>query len=484
MLFNSFIFFIFLGIVLPIFYLLPSKRTKNLFLVASSYIFYGFWDWRFCGLLLLSSIIDFLVGQAMYRAGRSPDEVADPYSKTTKKRLLLISLFANLGILAYFKYANFFVDSFASMMSLFGMELDWLHLNIILPVGISFYTFQTLSYTIDIYRGHLKPTRHFIDFMLFVSFFPQLVAGPIERAKALLPQLSAKLSPTKLQIQQGVVLVITGLFRKVMIGDTAGRYVDNIFGNMAYFTSFELIVGLLLFSVQIYADFSGYSHMARGIAKLLGVELMKNFEQPYLSRNITEFWRRWHISLSSWLRDYLYISLGGNRISPRRTYINNFLTMVLGGLWHGASWNFVIWGALHGIYLAIHKYTLKGRRVQAVQIQRWTPRVILDIVVLNILVIFTWLFFRSNSWDATVLFFQGVSQGTIGEYALPLAGVAIAYYALTLLMDMLEYRTGKHTYLLNLKIPGLRYGILCTLFVVSCIYMFQSDPLPFIYFQF
>jgi len=237
-------------------------------------------------------------------------------------------------------------------------------LNIILPVGISFYTFQTLSYTLDIYRRKLKPSSNFIDFALFVAFFPQLVAGPIERARHLLPQLSVRLHPTREQVSEGVVLIITGLFMKVMIGDAGGRIADHIFTNPEYYSSLEFLCALLIFSVQIYADFSGYSNIARGTAKLLGVDLMRNFAQPYLSANISEFWRRWHISLSSWLRDYLYISLGGNRKGRGRTFINLMLTMLLGGLWHGANWTFVIWGALHGTYLVIHKLILGDRKPQ------------------------------------------------------------------------------------------------------------------------
>ncbi len=300
MLFNSFIFFIFLAVVLPMYYLLP-KRFRNPLLLVASYFFYGYWDYRFTALLAISTIVDFFIGQKM-------DATLNP---VRRKQLLFLSVFVNLGILGFFKYFGFFVASFSPIAAIFGGNLDYLHLNIILPVGISFYTFQTMSYTLDIYRGRLKPTNNFIDFAVFVSFFPQLVAGPIERAKALLPQIAKAPLPTKIQIQKGIVLIITGLFKKVMIGDTTGRFVDHIFSQPEIYKSPELLFGLLLFSLQIYADFSGYSSIARGTAKLMGIELMKNFEQPYLSRNITEFCRRWHISLSSWLKDYLYISLGG-----------------------------------------------------------------------------------------------------------------------------------------------------------------------------
>ena len=474
MLFNSFVFFVFLGLVLPLFYALPGKRSKNLFLLLASYAFYGYWDWRFCLLLALSTLIDFFIGKQLYKAE----------GEVLRKRLLLLSLTANLGVLAFFKYFNFFVDSFQGLTESMGLTLDYLHLNIILPVGISFYTFQTLSYTIDIYRKQLKPTNNLIDFALFVAFFPQLVAGPIERAKVLLPQLSTKLRPTRNQINQGIVLIATGLFRKVLIGDTSGRFVDQIFGNLELYKSIEVLGALVLFSIQIYADFSGYSRMARGIAKLLGVELMKNFEQPYLSRNITEFWRRWHISLSSWLKDYLYISLGGNRKGKSRTYFNLMMTMLLGGLWHGASWNFVIWGGLHGTYLAVHKYFLKDRKIVASKMERVSLKNIANVFFTYILVLFTWIFFRSTDWATTELFFQKLIFWEHSEYSLIFISTVLSFVGITLLLDILEYRYERHDYLLKLKTPEIRIGILLALVLVSFVYMYQADPLPFIYFQF
>ena len=294
MLFNSFIFFIFLSVVLPLYYLLPQRLKKYLLLIAS-YFFYGYWDWRFTSLLLISTVVDYFVGL----------KLSGELRENRRKLFLIISMVTNLGILGFFKYYDFFISSFAPLAAIFGGNLDYLHLNIILPVGISFYTFQTMSYSIDVYRKRMNPTKSFIDFALFVSFFPQLVAGPIERASNLIPQISRLSNPRKGQIEKGIVLIVFGLFKKVMIGDTTGRIVDHIFTQPENYMSIELISALILFSIQIYADFSGYSSIARGTAKLLGVELMKNFEQPYLSRNITEFWRRWHISLSSWLKDYL-----------------------------------------------------------------------------------------------------------------------------------------------------------------------------------
>lgn len=406
-----------------------------------------------------------------------------------RKLLLYSSLIVNLGILGFFKYFNFFIESFQTISNSFGVQLDYLHLNIILPVGVSFYTFQTLSYSIDVYLKKLKPTRNFIDFALFVSFFPQLVAGPIERAKALLPQLAQKINPTRHQIKQGIVLIVMGLFRKVMIGDTSGRFVDHIFSNPEIYSSWELIIGLILFSIQIYADFSGYSHIARGTAKLLGIEIMKNFEQPYFSRNITEFWRRWHISLSSWLKDYLYIAfLGGNKKGNRRTYLNLLITMLLGGLWHGASWNFVIWGGLHGVYLAVHKLILKDRKIGADRahlagLSQWA-RFLFNVLFTNLLVLFTWLFFRATSWTTTKIFFHKMFNWESSDFSWKFTVVALSFIVVMVIQDAFEYFTGHHTYLLQVKSKPIIIGTLGVLFLVTITFMLQSDPLPFVYFQF
>lgn len=476
MLFNSFIFFIFLGVVLPLYYFFPKKAKKPLLLVAS-YVFYGYWDYRFVSLLLLSTMVDFFVGKALFKAEE----------KKKRKQLLAVSMLVNLGILGFFKYFGFFIDSLTPIAGIFGGNLDYLHLNIILPVGISFYTFQTMSYTIDIYRKKIEPTNNFIDFAVFVSFFPQLVAGPIERAKHLLPQIHKTPLPNRQQIEKGIVLIVTGLFKKVMIGDTAGRFVDHIFAQPNIYNGPELLFALLLFSIQIYADFSGYSSIARGTAKLLGIELMKNFEQPYLSRNITEFWRRWHISLSSWLKDYLYISLGGNRKGKIRTYINLLITMLLGGLWHGASWNFVIWGGLHGIYLAFHKWILKGKKVEE-RIRYHgvydIAKQILFIITTYILVLITWLFFRATDFETTKIFISKMIHWESSEYSKQLFSIAFMYYAFVFIYDFFEYYSKRHTFLLKFKSKPVIYGILTGLFLITMAYILQSDPLPFVYFQF
>ena len=477
MLFNSFIYFIFLGIVLPLYYLFPQKSKKYLLLFAS-YFFYGYWDYRFLSLLLISTIVDFTVGLKLEQTNHH----------VKRKRLLLISLFTNLGILGIFKYYNFFIESFSPLAALFGDNLDYLHLNVILPVGISFYTFQTMSYTIDIYRKKINATKNLLDFSLFVSFFPQLVAGPIERASNLLPQIAKLSNPKKEQLKQGVVLIVFGLFKKVLIGDTTGRIVDHIFFAPANYKSIELIAALVLFSIQIYADFSGYSSIARGTAKLLGIELRKNFEQPYLSRNITEFWRRWHISLSSWLKDYLYISLGGNQKGNRRTYLNLMITMLLGGLWHGANWNFVIWGGLHGIYLAAHKYLLKGQKIAAenYQFKGTKDASVYGVKVIStfLLVLLTWLFFRATSFDITKEFLYGIIHWQPSEFSWRFISITISFMFVTLLLDAFSYATQKHTFLLFIKFSPIRYGILAGMFLTTLLFLFHNKPLPFIYFQF
>ncbi len=451
--------------------MLPRKIQRNSFLLIASYFFYGYWDWKFCLLLATSTIVDYFLGI----------QIEKNKTQLKKKALLIVSLVTNLGILGFFKYFNFFIDSFSEMVGQFGYSPDYLHLNIILPVGISFYTFQTLSYSIDIYRGSLKPTRNFIDFALFVAFFPQLVAGPIEKARDLLPQISSKRIPTKKQLSEGVILIVTGLFRKVMIGDVSGRYVDNILNDMSYYHSSELLFAMFLFSIQIYCDFSGYSKMARGCAKLLGFELSINFEQPYLSNNITDFWRRWHISLSSWLKEYLYFSLGGNRKGPVRTKFNLFTTMLLGGLWHGAGMNFIIWGGLHGIYLSVHKWYMGNLNVP--KLPNTIPIKILKVIITLFFVQFAWVFFRLSSMDEIFFFFQKIIYWESSDLTPKLLSIYLTFSIMVLTLDIVEFKLKNHTFLI-LANPLLRYGILIILFTVSLLYIYQVEALPFIYFQF
>jgi alginate O-acetyltransferase complex protein AlgI len=352
MLFNSFVFVLFLAIVLPVYYAL-SHRWQNRFLLVASYVFYGYWDWRFLGLLAISTVLDFAL--ALLIAGTD--------SPRRKKRRVALSVVVNLGILGFFKYFDFFVDSAAVLLESAGLQANLPMLRVVLPVGISFYTFQSMAYTIDVYRGIQPPTRNLLDFALYVAYFPQLVAGPIERASRLLPQIQSPRRVGQAQWERGAQLILWGYVKKVAIADGLAPYADAVFRDPSSFSGLSLWLGVYCFAVQIYCDFSGYTDIARGVSQLLGIELMENFRQPYLSRNITEFWRRWHISLSTWLRDYLYVPLGGNRRGPAMQYRNLMITMLLGGLWHGAAWTFVVWGGLHGLFLATHKYMTRGRKI-------------------------------------------------------------------------------------------------------------------------
>ncbi len=478
MLFNTPVFILFLAIVFPIAFVLAG-RNKKVFLLVCSYIFYGYWDWRFCGLLLLSSVVDFAIGQAL---GRTDDG-------KSRRRLVAASLLTNLGILGFFKYFNFFIGSFESSFGGLGPDLDFLHIHVILPVGISFYTFQTLSYTIDVYRRRLEPTDSFLDFALFVSFFPQLVAGPIERATNLLPQIANCPRPTRDQLRSGVVLITVGLFKKILIGDSAGRFVDHIFTEPQEYVAIELLSAVILFSIQIYADFSGYSSIARGTGKLMGIDLMENFNQPYFSRNVAEFWRRWHISLSTWLRDYLYIwCLGGNRIEERRTYINLMLTMLLGGLWHGAGWTFVVWGGLHGVGLAVHRYFLGGRATEE-RFSYTSPRHLASYLASALLtyafVLFAWTFFRASDFATAYFFIEQICAWQPSEITGRLVGIVSTYIGVTLLIDYFEYSTRQHDFLVRLP-TAWRYGFMSIIWAYTFMYMVRhaGKPAPFIYFQF
>jgi D-alanyl-lipoteichoic acid acyltransferase DltB (MBOAT superfamily) len=345
MLFNSLDFALFFLVVFAVYAALPARGQNRLLLVAS-YFFYGCWDWRFLSLIALSTAVDFAVARGIDR-NENPRR---------RKGLLFLSMAVNLGILGFFKYFDFFVGSAEALARTLGFDPPGLRLGLVLPVGISFYTFQSMSYVIDVYRRQLQPTRDFLDYALFVSLFTQLVAGPIERAAHLLGQIARPRRITWDGIQAGTWLFFWGLFKKVVVGDNVATWADQVFSGSVAWTTGSVLLGVYAFALQIYCDFSAYSDMARGLGRFLGFEIMINFRNPYFARNPSDFWRRWHISLSSWLRDYLYIPLGGNRRGPGRTYLNLLLTMVLGGLWHGAAWTFVFWGLFHGLLLAVHRF--------------------------------------------------------------------------------------------------------------------------------
>ena len=350
MVFNSLEFAIFISCFLPVFYFLRTKYSyRDLVLLIGSYLFYMASYWQYASLILISTCVDFFVGKKIDASS----------SKKARKAYLVISLVVNLGVLGVFKYYNFFYESSAVALSYFGFTIPPLYHQLLLPVGISFYTFQTMSYTIDLYRGNIDRERSFIKFAVFVSFFPQLVAGPIVRAKDFLPQLHKKIKLDSQQIQRGVWLIFLGLFKKIIIADLLGYLVvDDVFENPSAYSSVDLLVSLYAYTFQIYCDFSGYSDIAIGIALMLGFKLPANFNRPYLAQSPSDFWKRWHISLSSWLRDYLYISLGGNRGKKWFVMRNLVLTMLLGGLWHGAAWNFVLWGLFHGLILVTTRWVV------------------------------------------------------------------------------------------------------------------------------
>ena len=382
MLFNSFDFIVFFLFVFAV-QLKLSHRPRNLFLLAASYFFYGYWDWRFLSLILISTVIDFQCSHRLHAATE----------KSNRKKYLWISVAANLTILGFFKYFNFFADSAQQLAGAAGLELSPLTYKILLPMGISFYTFQTMSYTIDVYRKQMQPLKSFWDFALYVAFFPQLVAGPIERGAKLAPQIEDGPRTTWAGVQSGTWLITKGLFKKAVIADNLAVVASSVFANPDP-SGFQVMIGVYAFAFQIYGDFSGYTDIARGIGRLLVYDLSLNFRLPYFATNPSEFWQRWHISLSSWLRDYLYIPLGGNRGGKWMTQRNLMLTMLLGGLWHGAAWTFVIWGAYQGLILVLHRSASKRFQLS----DQWKQRThCLRVIVMFNLACLGWLVFRAES---------------------------------------------------------------------------------------
>lgn len=431
MLFNSFTFLIFLPIVFLLYWFVFQKNLKlqNAFLLIASYVFYGWWDWRFLGLIIASSAVDYYCGLKMGELSNSSDtrHLSDVAGRTKptpnnqhptpnntsnlqlptsnikswfsgRKKYLTLSLSFNLGLLVFFKYFNFFINSAADFISILGFQPHISTLNLILPVGISFYTFQTLSYSIDVYRGNLKPTKDPIAFFTFVAFFPQLVAGPIERASNLLPQFFKKREFIYQQGSDGMKLILWGLFKKMVIADNCALVVNPIFENYQTASGLELIMGAILFAFQIYGDFSGYSDIAIGVAKLFGFDLMTNFRTPYFSRDIAEFWRRWHISLSTWFRDYVYIPLGGSRVTKAKAIRNIFVVFLVSGFWHGANWTFIAWGGIHAA-LFIPIFLIGKNRVHLHEGDHLAPsfREVFQILSTFALVCISWVFFRADT---------------------------------------------------------------------------------------
>ena len=466
MVFNSLQYAVFLPLVLAV-YWRAGRRRQNVLVLVASYAFYAMWDWRFLPLMLLSTTTDFTVGRLL-------EQTDDDRRRT---RIFLLSLVVNLGVLGFFKYANFFVDSGAASLRAIGIDVDSPTWQILLPVGISFYTFHGISYTFDVYRREIRASHSPLDFAVFVAFFPQLVAGPIGRAQLQLPQFQRERTRPDLDgVRSAALLILLGLFKKVAIADALAPYVNDAFRGGAGWVT--LLVGVYAFALQIYGDFSGYSDMARGSARLLGIELPSNFEQPYLSRNITDFWQRWHISLSTWLRDYLYVPLGGNRRGRRRTYINLLLTMLLGGLWHGAAWTFVAWGAIHGGLLAHHRWWQV--RHPATNPAPWA-RALATVATFHA-VCLAWVFFRAPSIGDALRYLKGIltlRPGPVDRDALlVLACASVA----ALVIDVAQRRAREHEVVL--RWPAAVRGVTYATFGVAILLFSGGAPVPFIYFQF
>lgn len=463
-------FFIFFFVVALIYWNLRSNRSRKFVLLVASYTFYAAWDYRFLSLILLSTLVDYAVALKI-------DKTVDPMRR---KSWLLASLIVNLGVLGVFKYLNFFGESFAELMSAFGVEASYNTLNIILPVGISFYTFQTLSYTIDVYRKHINAKEELLDVAVFVAFFPQLVAGPIVRAVEFLPQLESVRRFSAIPVKACLTLFLIGFIKKAGISDNIAPYIDLVFSSPEQYNATAIYAAVLLYAAQIYCDFSGYSDMAIAVAGLLGYRLPLNFAAPYFSSNLAEFWRRWHITLSSWLRDYLYISIGGNRSGEVKTYRNLMITMLLGGLWHGASWNFIIWGALHGAALSIH------RGFRAVHGHKTFSNFLVRLISGTLTfywVCLAWIFFRAqNLNDALAIANVWVLGSSTGVKSLPyddwvllLLGALALHWVFSRIdvLDVVEKR-------MPWPIFAFSYGAALSLAIA----FIPMGYRPFIYFQF
>lgn len=402
MLFNSQEFLLFLPVVFALYWALKRHlKLQNALVLIASYVFYGYWDWRFLSLLALSSLNDYVIGLLLDRTNK-PQK---------RKGLLALSMLVNLGILGFFKYANFFISEAIQVIESLGFEAHPWSLNVILPVGISFYTFQTMSYTIDVYKRQMPACRDFLSFFAYVSFFPQLVAGPIERAQRLIPQFMMERQFNYRQFRHGMRWILWGLFKKVVIADNCAPIVDQIFSQHEALGGLELAIGAILFAFQIYSDFSGYSDIAIGTAALFGFELMTNFKTPYFSRDIAEFWRRWHISLSTWFRDYVYIPLGGSRNGDWKNVRNVFIIFIVSGFWHGANWTFIVWGGLNALYFLPSLLLKRNRRfTDGIAEKRWLPdaRTFLRIIGTFLLSSLAWIFFRAPSFGTAMDYILGL----------------------------------------------------------------------------
>ncbi|MFZ9942193.1 MAG: MBOAT family O-acyltransferase [Bacteroidia bacterium] len=477
MLFNSLAYFLFLPAVFLLYWFVcgRSLRIQNVLILVASYFFYGWWSWAFMGLLMLSTLMDY--GYAFGVASEN---------RRLAKVFLWLSIINNLGILGAFKYYDFFATEFAAGLALLGFEANPVLLKVMLPVGISFYTFHGMSYVFDIYRGRLKPVVNFVDYAVFVSFFPLLVAGPIERATHLLPQIQLPRLFNRQQAVAGSRLILWGLFKKVVIADSLAPLVDQTFANPTGMDTISLLAGALAFSIQIYGDFSGYSDIALGTAKLFGFELLSNFRFPYFSRDIAEFWRRWHISLSSWFRDYLYIPLGGSQSGRAKAVRNTFVVFLVSGFWHGANWTFLVWGLLHACAFLPLLLTHRNRRYvsDVVAAERILPdaRELFHMLSTFLFVTLAWIFFRAESLGDALQYLQSLAtNGTNGQrmdewWKIPMLSAVLIFSDWYLRKDERMLKTPATHW--------LRYALYIIAAVAIIYQMLMADQSTFIYFQF
>ncbi|TVZ59164.1 D-alanyl-lipoteichoic acid acyltransferase DltB (MBOAT superfamily) [Flavobacteriaceae bacterium MAR_2010_105] len=478
MLFNSIDFAIFLPLVFVLYWFVCKKhlRLQNVLIVMASYVFYGWWDWRFLSLILFSTLVDYSVGLYLHKTS----------TEGRRKALLWTSIVVNIGLLGFFKYYNFFVDNFVTAFSFLGAQIQPNTLNIILPVGISFYTFQTLSYTIDVYRNKLEPTRDLISFAAFVSFFPQLVAGPIERATHLLPQFYKQRRFHYSKAVDGLRQILWGLFKKVVIADNCAQFVDLIFDGYTEYTGSTLLLGAVFFAFQIYGDFSGYSDIAIGTARLFGFDLKQNFAFPYFSRDIAEFWRRWHISLSTWFRDYVYIPLGGSRVSKALQVRNVLIIFLVSGFWHGANWTFIVWGLLNALYFLPLLLANKNRTYTNVVAENQrlpSMRELLSMLLTFGITVIAWVFFRSETIGQALSYLTTMFDWSLLTLPEVRPSFLLAFIGL---FTIVEWAGRRQLYAIEglwLKYPKvIRWGIYYL--IAMAIFLYGGKEQEFIYFQF
>ncbi len=482
MLFNSLGFAIFLPIVFFLYWFVVSKNLKaqNTLLLISSYYFYSCWDWRFLFLLIFSTLLDYYTGLKMSSSN----------SQKSRRFWFWTSICINLGFLGVFKYYNFFASSFAEALSGLGFNVHPSLINVILPVGISFYTFHGLSYVVDIYKNRIEPEKNYITYAVFVSYFPLLVAGPIERATHLLPQIKRKRSFDYYQATDGLRQILWGLFKKIVIADNCAQYANMMFENPDHFSGSGLLLGAIFFAFQIYGDFSGYSDIALGTSKLFGIELLQNFSFPYFSRDIAEFWRRWHISLSSWFKDYLYIPLGGSKGNTWMKVRNTFIIFIVSGFWHGANWTFIIWGLLNAIYFLPLLFSNKNRHhIEIVAKGHFFPstKETFSILITFGLTVFAWIFFRAESVSDALNYISKIFSSSLFEIPrFPKMGRAKTTILLTVFMLIIEWLGRENNYALEKIVPKWKAPIRYAFYyaIIFCIFWYGQKEQQFIYFQF